>query len=1360
MSGRTETSDKKSHKSFHTLEDPKCLHININKPKVVSQTVSVLTCPNANITKSNVAVSSPGVSTTECDWRCPSSLSTTVVDTSEKCEVVVHGQTNKKIGSIDSNEELVPRLHVVKCKNTTAFGLVSPKIIRKRIPGKDAGQSGKDDLPTILRVQIETQAQSPTGKTSQPRSLLPRPDHLPLDSSDLSTHALHFGAICLTGGRDKTGRAVVEVYGDQPGWTCSHVSSLELCHVLLYFHQIIRREIRKLGMTVVVDARKNLPLSKFYRCLLMLQKQTPNAVHSVLVLMDKESSHQPERGFGIQTDVVTSLKALYKIVEVNQLTTYLEGSFPHSHRDWIELHQKLHPFVSDLHQASGLLLEAFRKLNELQKMDTDVPQCIVDQKTLMRTVLDDSRLVGLQREGGAILTRLRKESDLRYPHFEVYSDAVDSVTSLYNHVEEQVHFLVKRSNLSLEHLEYLLLLKEIEGHFTHIQEWFDEEGETQLLEADSVEDSRDRLEQTLLKFTSFLIEANDRRHQAMSLVSEAEKLYGEGLSYPETEVFRTMLCTFKSALDNFLLRADTRCQELETMVTVCAFCERATELVRECKQYLEHTQTSSQTTQDKGQYISTLQSYEEKFLQFSAECFQEVKIQACALPDSSGMRVWNVAWLKCLEARQQLQERLHDVDDIHQKHYPGLWGPPRAPSSGRQQLSTPVMGHLQWDGAVSAMGEMNIRTHRPVLGSSSSSSNSTTTIACCNIKAGDNNKDTSRTSGSKIRPDAPPMTGKKATERESRTKETNRGMATRDTAALSPPHTVGCHWFPWQRGLGSRSVSKDSCATAVAAISSGAETRFRAQSNCSHYSQPSCRILQEAQKFQISRHRSFCSEESCNGEFAGSSSAKHSSLPVGRCEGTPRLGNPEERSRETLRLQRVMEELVFTEREYVRSLGYIMTHYHPLLQRPDITQDLRGKRAIVFGNLEKLFDFHLHYFLPELEACQKEPALVARCFLRHSEQFGLYALYSKNKPRSDALILHKRHDIFKRKQQELGDLMDLSSYLLRPIQRISKYSLLLQDMLRLCSSRRQQGRDTLAAGGRGVCGQDGFSQGPDQQRSLERSEIRAATELVRFQMRHGNDLLTMDAIQDCDVNLKEQGQLIRQDEFTVFFRKKKCVRRLFLFQDLILFSKTKKTDVGDDVYIYKQSFKTCDIGMTHNSSMSGQCFEIWFQRRKSKDTYTLKAARMEVKTAWTTDLEQILWEQAAHSRELRMQERVFMGMGRRTLMDIQPSEAAICNRTVNYVLPVVEVDIPELLDERTHVLSISEHTCFSATMGEVEDPLSFATHSFKSPATLNRAISLKRNNLSGVTMKKPIIASNPATSQSKDMVVIGKSTEV
>lgn len=49
------------------------------------------------------------------------------------------------------------------------------------------------------------------------------------------------------------------------------------------------------------------------------------------------------------------------------------------------------------------------------------------------------------------------------------SDAVESVSSLYNHVEEQAHVLVQRTNLSLEHLEYLLQLREFEGLFMQVQ---------------------------------------------------------------------------------------------------------------------------------------------------------------------------------------------------------------------------------------------------------------------------------------------------------------------------------------------------------------------------------------------------------------------------------------------------------------------------------------------------------------------------------------------------------------------------------------------------------------------------------------------------------------------------------------------------------------------------------------------------------------------------------------------------------------------------------------------------------------------------------------------------------------------------
>ncbi|XP_036605951.1 puratrophin-1 [Trichosurus vulpecula] len=346
------------------------------------------------------------------------------------------------------------------------------------------------------------------------------------------------------------------------------------------------------------------------------------------------------------------------------------------------------------------------------------------------------------------------------------------------------------------------------------------------------------------------------------------------------------------------------------------------------------------------------------------------------------------------------------------------------------------------------------------------------------------------------------------------------------------------------------------------------------------------------------------------------------------------------------RLHLILGEMVATEREYVRALDYVVESYFPELERADVPQGLRGQRSRLFGNLEKLRDFHRHFFLRELESCSQHPLRVAHAFLRHREQFGMYALYSKNKPRSDALLASHGNAFFKDKQRCLGDHLDLASYLLKPIHRMSKYVLLLQELSRTC--KEEPGL--------------GWSRGPDL------AALHAACDLVRFQLRHGNDLLAMDAICGCDVNLKEQGQLVRQDEFTVWSGRKKCQRHIFLFEELILFSKSRHGPRGIDSFIYKHSFKTADIGLTENFGESGLCFEIWFRRRKASDTFVLQALTTENKQAWTADIASLLWRQAARNKELRMAEMVSMGVGNKPFLDITPSEAAINDRAINYIM--------------------------------------------------------------------------------------------
>ncbi|KRX20512.1 Puratrophin-1, partial [Trichinella nelsoni] len=320
----------------------------------------------------------------------------------------------------------------------------------------------------------------------------------------------------------------------------------------------------------------------------------------------------------------------------------------------------------------------------------------------------------------------------------------------------------------------------------------------------------------------------------------------------------------------------------------------------------------------------------------------------------------------------------------------------------------------------------------------------------------------------------------------------------------------------------------------------------------------------------------------------------------------------------------VADELLQTEQNYVSSLQYVIENYLPELLRNDLPNQLRGQRSIIFGNIEKIYDFHLNEFLPDLRSTLSQPAnnlriglAIAKCFLKYRTKFGLYAFYNMNKPKSDALMT----DYGGAKQFQLCDKLDLSSYLLKPVQRMGKYVLMLEQLIKACSSSE---REQLGL-------------------------LRDAKDMVIFQLRHGNDLLAMDLIRGCDVSLTEQGNLIRQDEFLVLKCKggTKSCRRIFLFEDLILFAKPRKAKAGSaDVFEYKQSIKMTEVGLTETVANAPLAFEIWFRRRTSNSVFIIQAADLAQKQAWTSDIAKLLWNQALTDREMRMEKLSSMGVAK------------------------------------------------------------------------------------------------------------------
>ncbi|XP_043946130.1 uncharacterized protein KIAA1755 homolog [Protopterus annectens] len=1174
----------------------------------------------------------------------------------------------------------------VNSKKISSVSCGSNKTTKHKIAekGKEPNYEAGTEPSLLPTVAVENISQVPTTSLPPGEQNLSenKAQKVILKLKDLNPNLLQSGVACLPGSRDKVGRAVVQVITDHNIWTQVEYIEKELRMLLLYFYMVPRKEVRDQGLSVIVDARRRLPPPTLFKALLMVQESSLHPIRIVLIVIDKEMSFKQEKLPGIQVEVLTSLKALNKFVESGQLTRDLEGTFPYCHTAWVQFCMKIDTFVEDLMEASTLLHNSIKKLESARPLNSaeDILHCQNEYKEMMQSVLADTRLVGLQRESGSIVARLKKEEP-RFCSSEDYRDTMALVTRLADQVEEGVHTLVTKSNQCFQHLDFLRELRPLEDEFQKFNKWLDEEGETNLRVTPLVEESLEIAEQTEQTFSRFFIQASEQYNKGLELLEKSSKI--SSAPYPEAEVFNIIKDTFEMKLTSFYTQAETLRTKLQTMVKVLKFCEEATWLAVDCQHYLSHLNTCSNKAHE-ADSLKCMESYQQKLCtEFSRDKFQEVKVQVYAVSSSKGINVWNETWLECQETKKLLEEKLERYRDSQNA---------AKTSGGYEESLLNAESKLPKESAPTSDSECNADC---AISEKKGDGRISAAVSC--LSSGVNPEsvavtDTPKTGSSVCDKDQKCQHGREACSGDSFQGLRSREEVSLKTRAVALEQTgKGATAFsPKSDMIVSESPIKgpslvQACSSSVTdwlsrvhfnrSHSDGSRCRSSHSDptgfSCRHFQGlSSAKMMEMAQRYQLSRHESFCTEGmglqqpwEQSAHFARPKLlAQYLSPQMNRKQKRLLVKTAANKSDggtmvDLVKLKLVLEELLTTERDYVHSLGYVITHYFPEMEKPDLPHGLRGQRGTIFGNLEKLYEFHSQLFLKELEACIEKPLHVGRCFLKQKEHFGLYALYSKNKPQSDALLLNHGSAFFQHKQLELVDKMNLASYLLKPIQRISKYSLLLKDMIRECGTASNE----------------------------ILTELQAAHDVVQFQLRHGNDLLAMDDIQNCDVNLKEQGQLIRQDEFLVSFRKKKCFRHLFLFQELILFSKTKKTSVGNDVYVYKQSFKTSEIGMTHNSGVNGLGFEIWFRRQKSDDTYIIQAPSQEVKDAWTRDLEWILWTQALRNREMRIQERVLMGIGNKPFMDIQPSEAAISDRAINYSLLGKEYKPkPALADSSSH----------------------------------------------------------------------------
>ncbi|XP_043212984.1 protein still life, isoforms C/SIF type 2-like isoform X3 [Amphibalanus amphitrite] len=173
------------------------------------------------------------------------------------------------------------------------------------------------------------------------------------------------------------------------------------------------------------------------------------------------------------------------------------------------------------------------------------------------------------------------------------------------------------------------------------------------------------------------------------------------------------------------------------------------------------------------------------------------------------------------------------------------------------------------------------------------------------------------------------------------------------------------------------------------------------------------------------------------------------------------------------KLRKVLTELIDTERTYVKHLNSLIDNYlEPLRRESFITP---AEINALFGNIPEIVEFQRDFLQSLEEAVEMEPSLgrletptqfknvlfsIGNAFLYHTNSFKLYSSFCASHSRAQK-VLHpsegnqQLQQFLQRQNPRQQHSSTLESYLIKPIQRILKYPLLLQQLRNLAD--RQSG---------------------------------------------------------------------------------------------------------------------------------------------------------------------------------------------------------------------------------------------------------------------------------------------------------------
>nr|XP_033332725.1 uncharacterized protein LOC117224128 isoform X1 [Megalopta genalis] len=342
-------------------------------------------------------------------------------------------------------------------------------------------------------------------------------------------------------------------------------------------------------------------------------------------------------------------------------------------------------------------------------------------------------------------------------------------------------------------------------------------------------------------------------------------------------------------------------------------------------------------------------------------------------------------------------------------------------------------------------------------------------------------------------------------------------------------------------------------------------------------------------------------------------------------------------------MERVLLEIVDTEAIYVEHLRQIIQGYLIFWRNDPASFAHRMQLGDLFSNIEDIFEFNSQ-FLQEIEKCGLDPVCMANTFIKHNSGFKVYTEYCTNYPRTvsvltDLMSQEEAANAFRERQAALRHALPLGSFLLKPVQRILKYHLLLENL------SKEYGAD--------------YDSREDEAEG--RKAIEAALDAMTGIAKHINAMkrrhehaVRVQEIQSLlygwpGPDLTTSGELVAEGRFRM--RGAKAPRHAFLFDRMLLLTKKKE----DGLLVYKAHIMCSNLMLIESIPGEPLSFHV-IPFDNPRLQYTLQARNLEQKREWTLQIKRVILENynaviPSHARQLVLQ-----------LGQTQPEDDALADR--------------------------------------------------------------------------------------------------